>query len=77
MAVMILPLDGPVLPESLTRAEREVAHALLEGLSNAEIAERRGTSQHTVANQVSTLFHKMKVGSRAEFLVAMGRLQRS
>jgi DNA-binding NarL/FixJ family response regulator len=50
----------------LTTAERQVALALLAGLSNAEIAARRGTSPRTIANQVASIYCKLGVGSRAE-----------
>jgi DNA-binding CsgD family transcriptional regulator len=50
----------------LTPAERRVALALLEGLSNAEIACLRGSSPRTVANQIASLYRKVGVRSRAE-----------
>ncbi len=50
----------------LTDAEREVARLVMEGLSNAEIARRRGTSIRTVANQVASVFAKAGAGSRRE-----------
>ncbi len=50
----------------LTPAEREVARLVLEGLSNAEIARRRGRSIRTVANQVASIFAKAGAGSRRE-----------
>lgn len=71
------PLPSPALPASLSPAERAVALALLEGHSNAEIAEARGTSVRTVANQLASLFRKLGVGSRAEAVAAFGRLPRS
>ena len=59
-------------PEDLTGAEIEVADLVLEGRSNAEIAELRGTSARTVANQVVSVFRKLAIQSRAE-LVAWSR----
>ncbi len=56
----------------LTPAEAEVFGAILEGLSNAAIAERRGTSVHTVANQVAALLRKLQVGSRYELIARFG-----
>ena len=53
-------------PLDLTLAERKVALALLEGLSNAKIACLRGSSSRTVANQVASLYRKLGVRSRAE-----------
>jgi DNA-binding NarL/FixJ family response regulator len=53
-------------PDALTDAEREVTRLVLEGLSNREIAERRGTSQRTVANQLRAIYQKLDVSSRYE-----------
>jgi DNA-binding NarL/FixJ family response regulator len=50
----------------LTQAERQVALAVLAGLSNADIARMRGSSPRTVANQLASIFRKLKVRSRAE-----------
>ena len=77
LAVFSFPLPAPTLPHSLSEAERDVAIALLEGLSNAQIAASRGTSARTVANQVASLFRKLGVRSRTEAVAALGRLQRS
>lgn len=77
LAVLSFPLDEVALPASLTTAEREVARALLEGDSNAQIAKARGRSERTVANQVAALFRKIGVGSRAELLLALARARRS
>ena len=48
----------------LTRTEREVLDLLRLGYSNARIAAARGRSEHTVANQVALLLHKLKAPSR-------------
>jgi DNA-binding CsgD family transcriptional regulator len=65
-AVISLPLCAPVLPASLTAAEREVAQLVLEGRTNSEIAAVRGTSLRTVANQVASVLSKSKVRSRSQ-----------
>lgn len=52
-----------------TAAEREVAAMLVEGLSDRAIAERRGVSARTVANQLRSLFARCGVRSRAELAV--------
>lgn len=54
------------LPPGLTKAEQEVARLVCEGLSNIAIAERRGTSARTVANQLARVFEKLGVSSRVE-----------
>lgn len=57
----------------LTRAEREVAALAHGGLSNAEIARRRGASIRTVETQLSTVYRKLGLRSRAD-LVALARV---
>ena len=52
--------------QRLSPAERAVVEAVLRGQSNREIAERRGTSVRTVANQMASIFRKLQVGSRGE-----------
>jgi DNA-binding CsgD family transcriptional regulator len=59
------------MPMRLTRAERDVARLLLEGLSNAEISARRGTSERTVANQVAYIGRKTGVSGRRALAAAL------
>jgi hypothetical protein len=47
--------------------------ALLEGKSNGEIAAARCTSVRTVANQVSSLFKKLRVHSRSQLVALLAR----
>jgi two-component system, NarL family, nitrate/nitrite response regulator NarL len=54
---------------SLTPREQEVLRCLSEGLSNREIAERLGISQHTVKNYLFHIFDKLGVSSRVEALL--------
>ncbi|MBE2254514.1 MAG: helix-turn-helix transcriptional regulator [Myxococcus sp.] len=63
---------GPEAAPALTAAERDVMALVLAGKSNAAIARHRGTSVRTVANQVASLFRKLKVGSRAELAAKVG-----
>lgn len=55
--------------QSLTPRQREILSLLAEGLSNAAIAERLEISEKTVRNQVSTLFDKLGVWTRAQAIV--------
>ena len=48
----------------LTPAEREVAQSVALGLSNSEIAKKRGTSVPTVVNQLGAIFKKLGVSGR-------------
>jgi len=63
----------PDVPAGLTGAEADVARLALEGLSNKQIAARRGTSPCTVANQMASLFRKLGLASRPELLARLRR----
>jgi DNA-binding CsgD family transcriptional regulator len=52
----------------LTPAERLVAQAAADGLSNEAIAAAHGKRAHTVTNQLSSVFRKLGIGSRAELV---------
>ena len=54
---------------ALTSREREVLELVARGLGNDEIAERLGITSKTVRNQVSALFDKLGVSSRAQAIV--------
>jgi len=53
---------------SLTVAEQEVAAQVVRGATSEEIAKARGTSVHTVQNQVRGIYTKLGVSSRAELV---------
>ncbi|VWX61918.1 LuxR family transcriptional regulator [Burkholderiales bacterium 8X] len=54
---------------SLTPAEREVLARIALGLGNLAIAQQLGKSEKTVRNQVSSIFEKLGVRTRAEAIV--------
>jgi DNA-binding NarL/FixJ family response regulator len=56
---------------TLSAAETSVLADLITGRSNQEIADARGTSVRTVVNQVSAVFRKLGVGSRAELALVL------
>lgn len=70
--VLDLELPDPILDE-LTDTEREVAMLVLDGASNAEIAEARAVSVRTVANQLRSIFKKLGVCSRWDLTLLMTR----
>lgn len=51
---------------SLTTVEAEIGYLLIKGLSIKRIAELRDTSEKTVREQSSHIYHKAKVKGRAE-----------
>ena len=57
----------------LTPSERQIAAAILAGLSNAAIGRLRGTSARTVANQIAALYRKLGVHSRTELAARWGQ----
>jgi len=62
--------DGraPLL-DGLTAREHEVLELIAQGLDNASIAGQLRVSQKTVRNQVSIIFSKLGVNSRAQAIV--------
>lgn len=52
----------------LTEAEGRVARLAARGLTNAEIAARRGRSQKTVSNQLASIYKKLGVKSREQLV---------
>lgn len=52
----------------LSKRELEVVRYLAQGLTNREIAEKLGLSQHTVKNYLFRIFDKLGVSSRVELL---------
>lgn len=66
----LLLASSPLVDErnlsSLTDAERDVVSHLIAGSTNADIAERRGTSVNTVAAQVQAIYRKCGARSRSE-----------
>jgi len=54
--------------ELLSKRELDVVRLLAEGLSNREIGERLGLSQHTIKNYLFRIFDKLGVSSRLELL---------
>lgn len=59
--------DWSGFPE-VTKSERSIALAIIEGQSNTEIARTRDTSVHTVENQVASLFRKVNASGRFDLI---------
>jgi len=63
-----LSFTWPLTPRTggLTPAERAIVCLLLEGRSTADITRARGTSPHTVGNQIALLYEKLRVNNRVD-----------
>lgn len=61
----------------LSPAEYAVTRLLIEGKSYAEMAALRGTSKRTVANQLASGFHRLRISGRAELLCLLAQRQLS
>ena len=66
--VLLATEDDSSTLEELTDGERSVALLATEGLSNTDIAERRGCSVRTVANQLASVYKKLGVSSREQLV---------
>lgn len=62
------PPGGGTILDRLTPREREVALAVLDGLSNAEIADRLGIALLTVKKHLTRIFEKVQVASRTQLI---------
>jgi len=54
---------------ALSSRERQILTLIVEGLSNADIADRLGIREKTVRNHTSNLFDKLGVWTRAQAMV--------
>jgi len=59
--------------ESLTEREREIINFLVNGLDNAEIAQKLGVTSKTIAFHVSNILEKLEVRSRQEAVAWVNR----
>ena len=72
----IRDLDGKGM-SLLSKREVQVVRCLAEGLTNREIAERIGLSQHTIKNYLFRIFDKLGVSSRVEVVLYVFRLRKA
>jgi DNA-binding CsgD family transcriptional regulator len=60
--------------EALSRRELEVARLMARSYGNREIAARIGLSEQTVRNYISSIYFKLEVKDRLEFLKLSGKM---
>jgi len=61
-------LDGFAEKHGLSVTEKAILELLINGLSNAEIADKRHVSENTVKTHLSNIYSKTGVGSRAKLI---------
>ena len=75
LVVFELPAETEA-PAQFSESERCILRQLRAGRSSAEIAQARGTSARTVANQLASMYRKVNVSSRQELLAALAETAR-
>ncbi len=67
---------GSANSRPLSKREEEIARLVAEGLSNRQISDRLGLSEHTIKNYLFRVFEKLGVATRVELaLYALNRRQ--
>ncbi|MBX7151987.1 response regulator transcription factor [bacterium] len=60
--------SGSTIPESLTAREKDVVHALVDGLSYKMVSDRLGISMETTRFHIRNIYEKLHVHSKAELI---------
>ena len=60
----------------LAKREQEVANLVAEGLTNRDIAQQLGLSEHTISNYLFRIYEKLGISSRVELVLYIVRHQR-
>lgn len=68
-AALLRSTGVPAAAAALSRREREVAHGILDGRSNAEIAEELGLTTRTVEGHAYRLYRRLGISRRQELTV--------
>jgi DNA-binding NarL/FixJ family response regulator len=66
--------DPEAALEALSRRELEVAGLMARSYGNKEIALRLGLSEQTVRNYISSIYFKLEIQDRLEFLKLSGKM---
>lgn len=65
---IVISAPEPGLPGRLSQSEKDIVRAAIGGRSNAQIAQTRGTTTKTIANQLYTIYRKLGVNTRQELI---------
>ncbi len=60
-------------PLVLTPAERRIVELIASGLSNRVVADARGCTPRTIANQLTAAYRKLGISSRRELRALIGK----
>ena len=64
----VVSIQGLAMAYQLSEAEQDVCQHMINGLSNADIAEQRDVGQETVKTQVTNILSKTNTRSRSELI---------
>ena len=59
----------PTVRRLLTKREEDVVKFVVEGLSNREVAQKLGVTEHTVSNYLFKIYEKLGISSRVELVL--------
>ena len=62
---MVNPLGQPLL----TKQEDDVVNLVVDGLSNREVAQKFGLTEHTVSNYLFRIYEKLGISTRVELVL--------
>jgi DNA-binding NarL/FixJ family response regulator len=60
---------APQMAKVLSKREQEIAKLVAAALTNRELSEKLGLSQHTVKNYLSRIFEKLGISTRSELVL--------
>lgn len=64
-----LRVHGGPTQALLTKREKEVVELVIDGLSNREVAQKLGLTEHTVSNYLFRVYEKLGISSRVELVL--------
>lgn len=67
--IVSVPRLEDAVAHAVTRTELKIVKLVVEGLTHQQMALEHGSSPRTVANHISSVFHRIGVSGRSELLV--------